>query len=429
MVFCEFKFHLYFSVMQRKFWLKFCFLVCIISSMFAVNGYGQGLDTIKVMSYNLLKFPGTHPERIDTLEKILHHVLPDILVVCELTSGSGADDILYNALNEGPVSNYDMVDFIDGHDTDNTLFFNSDKLGFSSQTVIPTSLRNINEYVLYHKSDDLATREDTIFFYVYACHLKAGSTYEAQRNSEVMALKNHLNLRVGAENILVAGDFNFYNSTTEPGWNTLLNSGDVKLNDPIDSPGNWHNSVSFASIHTQSTRTTDIDGGVYGGMDDRFDFIFIGDHLLENTANAKYIEGSYKAIGQDGLRFNNSLIDSPTNTSEPFSIIESLYWMSDHLPVQLSLVVNTSHLRLRQDLENENFICHFDQSNSIMHVENNSLNLGEIKTGYIYGIDGLLIDSLALKSTKQASYDFRHLRTGVYLFKLGKQFTYKFVKN
>ncbi|MDA7803014.1 hypothetical protein N8987_00365 [Crocinitomix sp.] len=107
----------------------------------------------------------------------------------------------------------------------------------------------------------------------------------------------------------------------------------------MNSPGNWHNNAAFSFVHTQSTRTTDIDGGAFGGMDDRFDFIFIGEDLKSNQNGAKYINESYKVLGQDGKHFNKSLLDLPINESIPADIINKLYYMSDHLPVLLEIEV------------------------------------------------------------------------------------------
>ena len=52
-----------------------------------------------------------------------------------------------------------------------------------------------------------------------------------------------------------------------------------------------------------------------------------------------YIDGSYTAIGQDGLHFNQSVNDPPTNTSAPSDVIEALYGNSDHLPISIKLKI------------------------------------------------------------------------------------------
>ena len=88
--------------------LSLLFFIVLIG----INVHSQERDTLKVMSYNLLKFPVISPERIDTLKKILSYVRPDIFMVCELTSGAGGNDILFNALNEDGVSSYDMSDYL-----------------------------------------------------------------------------------------------------------------------------------------------------------------------------------------------------------------------------------------------------------------------------------------------------------------------------
>jgi hypothetical protein len=44
-------------------------------------------------------------------------------------------------------------------------------------------------------------------------------------------------------------------------------------------------------------------------------------------------------VGQDGKHFNRALTDSPTNTTVPANVLNALYNNSDHLPVNLKLVV------------------------------------------------------------------------------------------
>ena len=308
--------------------------------MFSVFGRTQSLDTLKVMSYNLLNFPNVDPNRIDTLKGILQHILPDILMVCEITSSAGADDILFNALNVGSTTSYAMANYVAGPDTENMLFYNSDKLALKEQNEIVTALRDINEYVLYYKSNDIASTTDTTFFYVYVCHLKASSGFEAERNAECVEMKNYIATRPNRQNILIGGDFNFYGSDTEPAWSTMLAGSGVTIVDPINSPGHWNSNASFVNIHSQSTRTVSFGGGSTGGMDDRFDFIFMSPDLTSFGNDAKYITGTYRSVGQDGLHYNTSLVATPWNMSEPASVIWNLYNMSDHLPIYMEIEVN-----------------------------------------------------------------------------------------
>ena len=104
-------------------------------------------ETLKVMYYNLLTFPQTQPDRIDTLKKITNYAQPDVFVVNELNSFSGGVQILNTVLNHSGIQYYSSALFYDGPDTDNLLFYNSNKLGLISQFQIPTSLRDISEYL------------------------------------------------------------------------------------------------------------------------------------------------------------------------------------------------------------------------------------------------------------------------------------------
>ena len=96
---------------------------------------------------------------------------------------------------------------------------------------------------------------------------------------------------------------------------------------------NWHDNSSHASIHSQSTRTEQFGGGARGGLDDRFDFILYSDDVKYGTNGVNYIPNSCKSVGNDGNHFNIAIIDPPTNTIVPDSVLQALYYMSDHMPV------------------------------------------------------------------------------------------------
>jgi Secretion system C-terminal sorting domain len=115
--------------------------------------------------------------------------------------------------------------------------------------------------------------------------------------------------------------------------------------DPVNQPGNWdNNSAAFANYLTQSTRTTDPgDCGATGGMDDRFDHILCTQPVIDGTDSLQYLDSTFVVIGQDGLHVNKSLIAAPQNESAPDSIINALYYMSEHLPVMLQLAVGGAH--------------------------------------------------------------------------------------
>ena len=110
------------------------------------------------------------------------------------------------------------------------------------------------------------------------------------------------------------------------------------LDDPLPA-GNWHASSSYSLLHTQSTRTAEFGGGSTGGLDDRFDFILFTGDVNSGANKVQYVNNSCKAFGNDGNHLNDALIDPPVNPNVPDSVIQALYYMSDHLPVICDLTV------------------------------------------------------------------------------------------
>ncbi len=119
-------------------------LTCYLSKPYAQ-------DTIRIMYYNILNFPGEEPDRVDELRKIVAYSKPDVLVVNELLTEVGSNLILDEALNSAGIGIFEGAEFINGPDTDNMLYYNSTLLGLTSQVQIPTVLRDISEYKLFYK--------------------------------------------------------------------------------------------------------------------------------------------------------------------------------------------------------------------------------------------------------------------------------------
>ena len=306
----------------------------------SIQLYSQ-VDYLKVMYYNTLNYPdGGDPNREDNFRTVNMYVQADIILINELTSDAGAVTLLNDALNVYGTTHYQKASYTNGPDTDNMLFYNSDKLALYSQWYIPTVLRHINEYVLYYKSDDLASGGDTIFFYFYSAHLKAFPDDSLQRLSEVNSFLARLDNITNAENIFFGGDMNFY-TNAEPAYQALINDGNYPLNDPLPA-AEWHTNYSYRFYHTQSTRTASFGGGSTGGMDDRFDFILFSDDVLNGTNKVEYMAGTCEAFGNDGNHYNDALIDFPLNPNIPDSVTYALYYMSDHLPVICDLKVSAT---------------------------------------------------------------------------------------
>ncbi|HIP31971.1 MAG TPA: T9SS type A sorting domain-containing protein [Crocinitomicaceae bacterium] len=322
-------------------------------SLFTFSLFSQ-TDTITVMSYNLLNFPDGRndcgssntnvPNRFDTLRKILGYSQPDIFVACEVQNQKGADSILTRSLNVFGANNYAAANFHpnnSGLSLQNILYYNSNKLTLQYQDRIITSVRDIDHYVLYSNDPNLGNFFDTTFFEVYMCHLKAGSSSSNQsiRNDQVTLLRSFIDARPAGRNHFVCGDLNVYRST-ESCYQNLISGGLFPLKDPINSPGTWNNNGSFSNIHTQSTRTSGqaYDCGSTGGLDDRFDQILVSANVLSGADSLKYLSGSYASVGNDGNHFNSNLL-SGSNSQYPDSVVNALYYMSDHLPVILKTVV------------------------------------------------------------------------------------------
>jgi hypothetical protein len=149
-----------------------------------------------------------------------------------------------------------------------------------------------------------------------------------------------VNNKPNIENMFFGGDFNFY-SATEPAYDSLINSGLHPLNDVLPA-GSWHDNPNYAQIHSQSTRKSQFGGGASGGIDDRFDFMLFTDDILSGDNGVSYNPNSMISVGNDGNHFNVSINDQPTNSSVPDSVLQALYYMSDHLPVISDFVLQTA---------------------------------------------------------------------------------------
>ncbi len=175
-------------------------------------------------------------------------------------------------------------------------------------------------------------------FYIYDHHFKAGAensssgstTNGVRRNNEAIVTRANADALGQGASIIYAGDFNI-RSSNEDMYQTLLSAGNGQAFDPINRPGNWNNSGSFASIHTQSPHDGS-DGLVGGGIDDRFDFQLVSGELLDNEG-LSYIPNSYHTFGNNGTTFN-SAVNAPGNTYPlSNSQLDALAHVSDHLPV------------------------------------------------------------------------------------------------
>lgn len=293
----------------------------------------MGAAAVRIATYNILNFPDALGfQRLDDLRAAIDFIDPDVLVVQEMQSQAGVDLFLDSVMLQVSAS-FSSVPFNDGPDTDNALFYRNDRLDFVSAQYLPTPNRNIAEYRLLISD----THSE---LYLFSVHLKAseGVINETIRLQEATILRDRLNLLPSGTDFIVAGDFNIYYSD-EPAFQRLIDSvqnTSGRLIDPLALPGNWHENIAFAPIHTQSTRTDQLpDGGASGGLDDRFDMILCSGAVMDSTG-LFLIMNSHTILGNDGAHFNLS-INAGFNSVVPAEIADALYWASDHLPLYVDL--------------------------------------------------------------------------------------------
>lgn len=314
------------------------------------SGSALAQDTLRVMAYNLLYYgqPNDFCDRNckdEQLRQILADERLDIFAVNEISNaGRQADNnsnaLLNNVLNINGVESWQRAPVATNtaHNPLNALYYNSDKLGYIRYQTAVSGFPRLDLHKLYYKSNDLETTEDTVFLHVAVFHHKAGSSSaeERQRGEDVATFINLLDQWGGITNLMVLGDFNCQGSD-DAGYAPLLEWDNPlgQLRDPINRPGRWNENAQFASIHTQSTRTTnEPDGGSNGGSDDRLDIILCSAAIMERSDRMQYVNGTYRTVGQDGSFLNGSMLQS----SSPLR--NALYRMSDHMPVGLELIVD-----------------------------------------------------------------------------------------
>jgi endonuclease/exonuclease/phosphatase family metal-dependent hydrolase len=307
--------------------------VLSILALFILPGYSEG---IKIATWNLLNFPGsTGSSREIDFRKVVDQLGLDILIVQEMTSYEGINEFKNNVMNYSSPGKYGAATFYDGPDTDNEAFYNKATISLISQSQIPTSLRDISEYLF-----EIKTGPGTgLRFRIYSAHLKAGTTADDknERAQEATVLRNYLNNLPTNSYFLVCGDFNM-ESSNESAFGILAGNqsdNDGRVKDPINKLGDWYNNSAFANLHTQSTRTIQFGGGASGGLDDRFDLILIS-YALDGANDLIYKQGSYFAYGNDGRHLNRAVNDG-TNEAVNSEIANALYEASDHLPVVIEI--------------------------------------------------------------------------------------------
>lgn len=125
------------------------------------------------------------------------------------------------------------------------------------------------------------------------------------------------------------------------------------------------------------------------------------------------VEESYHVVGQDGMRFNGSVL-SPTNNSVPNDVANALYMQSDHLPVVMDLAID-AHVGVVERTA-DFFVNVINPVREKLQVELQS-NRSESYTITLYSVDGRLLASYhenLEEGTHRLSYPFPYGK-GAYL--------------
>ena len=405
--------------------------------LFLVTASSIGQEDYKLMFYNLLNFPEAPPSnRNAILKDILADIEPDIFMVCELQDANGADIILNEVLNDNGEPIYAMPSFVPNtsssfQELQQHLYFNENKFSLHFTDVIQTQLRDIN----YYQLEVLNNAEvEPVYLDIFIAHLKAaqGQNNVLIRSNMVNDFTTYLANLPNDANVIFAGDFNFYTANESGFLQLVMGQSNILFSDPINAIGDWHNNASFASVHTQSTRTSsnNFDGfGAGGGMDDRFDFIMVSNNLMDENNTIAYKENSYTAYGNNGNCFNKNISDSSCIGTFSQNTRNLLYNMSDHLPVLMEITNANASLSNTNWTADEKLIS-FPNGNMVsneLHLKINPIAVENSELLIYDSLGKLLLSTKTNSSTKKINVsDFSK---GIYLIKIGGfSKTYKFVK-
>lgn len=379
------------------------FLIAIV--LFSVYSV-KAQDTTQLMFYNVLSFPGSRDGRMPYLTKIVGEVKPDIMMVCELEDASAGTAILNNALNVNGVSSYRRSTYWDDSYLGNMLYYDSDIFSMLQQDTLFGNPRATTVYKLLHKPSH--SIGDSLVYTVLITHFKAGQGggNAKDRNQSANRIRRYINQKAQGENVILGGDLNVY-SGDEDAFKTLTASEGNRLYDPIGKIGNWHNNNQYAPQHTQSTRTTSFGGGSAGGFDDRFDFILLSRDIIRGEKGLRYVAHSYQAFGQDGNRFNRSLVFG-VHANVDADLANALHEMSDHLPVIAKLWVMNQNAG--QSVPNWEDQTHLQVEGRAIFWQND-----ESGTLRIMDLNGRLIEQMAVSANGHLPLRQLGLTPGIYV--------------
>ena len=298
-------------------------------------------DTIRVCTYNLLQFDGDDVDRALHFRTILEEILPNVLVVQEISSDDPTEgfELFQDSVERRlsvPLTGY----FVPDPESDSQIgvFVDRTKL-----RVVGVVNNNRSDAARSTKFITLVVRATSDSMVIVGSDMEEGETGDDREkrraDAEAIAFTGHQiftgEFSVRYPDILLAGSLNMY-AASEPAYQKLTVPSDDGLSlqfyDPLSRPGEWSNNPEFADLHTQSTRARRVGEGSVGGLNQRFDQILVNENLLDRV-----VPGSLKVYGNDGNHFNDSINAQPNSAVSP-EIAQALHDASDHLPIFIDLV-------------------------------------------------------------------------------------------
>ncbi len=297
-------------------------------------------DALRVVDYNILNYPGpSGTARAPYFRTVLGPINADIIVTEEMSTSSGPTQFLNEVLNVMEPGQWATVPFIDGNDTDSSIFYKPAKVQFIEQTYFYPNPASLLRLVHVYRLQPVGYTSAAAELRIYAAHLKASTGYESQRLAECVGIRDHMNAMPVGTHALICADLNFYKQSTEPGYAKLLESQANNVGRVYDMlpAGEWHDNASLSAYHTQSPclSGTCASGAATGGMDDRFDFILPTINLGTRQGLA-IIPNTCVAVGNDSQHLNKNITDLPT-IPEGMDYATAIQLASDHLPLRTDL--------------------------------------------------------------------------------------------
>ncbi|NVK66817.1 MAG: T9SS type A sorting domain-containing protein [Flavobacteriales bacterium] len=391
-------------------------ILFIFALLFSSLSFSQ--LTMDVMCYNVLNFPNGS-NREDTLKKVLSYYTPDLLMLQELKSEGGMNQIV-NVMNELSQDQFAAGTWVaqqsgsTSYKLQQNIIYNTKIFGIAEERYLLTSHRDINYFKLFIRDENLPFTNDTVFLHVYVAHLKSsqGTTNEVLRYEMAQVMRADINTLPADSYVLAGGDFNLYTSS-EDAYQHLIETGvNNAMVDPIGMPGNWHSS-SFPNkeILTQSTRLNALSDGAGGGVDDRFDFVLQSTELQQGNSELSYATGTYKALGNNGTCYNTDIFNCGSGNTVPDSILMALYYCSDHLPVVFSL--QSDIILSVGDHELPQFSVFPNPAKNELTVD---VNTNERLAVQLVDVSGKVLMSDVVMGTSKLDVSF--LKSGIYFVRL-----------